>query len=210
MEEEAIIKRKYSIPYEMFGEAFITFQKKFVYPRNTVMASLLIVAAALNVVYIAQGKATTFGYVLVLVCLALAFVNWYNPKKLRRNLMESIKGIENDVYQLQVMADKLIIGTVIEPEENGERQKEEYEEVFGDTPKAEEIRDTEIYLTKDVRVIEKKDFFMVYLKRAMFYVIPKKYFTEEEITVMQIHFQKKLEKNYSADKSLSKTTVKRN
>ena len=51
MEEEAIIKRKYSIPYEMFGEAFITFQKKFVYPRNTVMASLLIVAAALNVVY---------------------------------------------------------------------------------------------------------------------------------------------------------------
>lgn len=59
MEEEAIIKRKYSIPYEMFGEAFITFQKKFVYPRNTVMASLLIVAAALNVVYIAQGKATT-------------------------------------------------------------------------------------------------------------------------------------------------------
>ena len=151
MEEEAIIKRKYSIPYEMFGEAFITFQKKFVYPRNTVMASLLIVAAALNVVYIAQGKATTFGYVLVLVCLALAFVNWYNPKKLRRNLMESIKGIENDVYQLQVMADKLIIGTVIEPEENGERQKEEYEEVFGDTPKAEEIRDTEIYLTIDLR-----------------------------------------------------------
>ena len=55
MEEEAIIKRKYSIPYEMFGEAFITFQKKFVYPRNTVMASLLIVAAALNVVYSA-GK----------------------------------------------------------------------------------------------------------------------------------------------------------
>ena len=56
MEEEAIIKRKYSIPYEMFGEAFITFQKKFVYPRNTVMASLLIVAAALNVVILRREK----------------------------------------------------------------------------------------------------------------------------------------------------------
>ena len=51
---------------------------------------------------------------------------------------------------------------------------------------------------------------MVYLKRAMFYVNSKKWILpKEEITVMQIHFQKKLEKNYSADKSLSKTTVKR-
>lgn len=209
MEEEIIIKKKYSIPYEMFGEAFITFQKKFVYPRNTIMAVLLLIAAAANIIYIALGKATTFGYVLVLVCLALAFVNWYNPKKLRRNLMESIRGIENDVYQLKIMPDKLIIGTVIEPEENEGKQKEEYEEVFGDNPEPEEIKETEIFLTKDVSVIEKEDFFMVYLKRAMFYVIPKKDFTEEEITVMQIHFQKKLEKNYSADKSLSKTIVKR-
>lgn len=196
MEEEIIVEKKYSIPYDMFGRAFDAFQKKYVYPRNTVMAIILLLAAIANIISIVRGNSSTIGYVLVLVCLALAFVNWYNPKKLKKNLMESIKGIENDVYRLKIMPDKLIIGTVIELIEEEEKPKEEYEEVFDDTPQPEQIADTEIYLTKDVDVNEKPEFFMVYLKRAMFYVIPKKDFSEEEITVMQLHFQKQLEKNY--------------
>jgi len=37
---------------------------------------------------------------------------------------------------------------------------------------------------------------MVYIKKAMFYVVPKKDFSEEEITIMQVHFEKTLGKNY--------------
>jgi hypothetical protein len=197
MEEEIIVKKRYSIPYDMFGNAFTVFQKKFVYPRNTVMSIILLVAAAANVVNIVSGNGSTMGYVLIFACLGLAFVNWYNPKKLKRNLMESIKGIENDVYELTLMPDKLIIGTVLEPLEGEENPKEEYEQVFDETPVKEEIAETEIFLTKDVVVIEKSEYFMVYLKRAMFYVIPKKDFSEEEVTIMQIHFQKQLDdKNY--------------
>lgn len=196
MEEEIILERRYSIPYEMFGKAFDSFQKRFVYPRNNIIAVILLIAAAANIYSIIKGNGSTMGYVLVLACVALAFVNWYNPRKLRKNLMESIKGIEGDVYRLRLMPDKLVIGTVLEPESAEPKPKEEYEAVFEDKPAPEQIADSEIYLTKDVFVMDKPDFIMVYLKRAMFYVIPKKDFSEEEVTLMQLHFQKQLEKNY--------------
>ncbi|MGN0622113.1 MAG: YcxB family protein [Porcipelethomonas sp.] len=198
MEEEILLEKRYQIPYETFGNAFRAFQKKFVYPRNNIMALILIVFAAVNVVNISMGNGTTLGYVLVCVCLALAAVNWYNPRKLRRNLMESIKGIEGDVYSLKIYPDKLKIGTVLEPVED--EKKEAFEEAFeGIGEPQEQIAESEIFLTKDVKIVEKEEFFLVYIKRAMFYVVPKENFTEEEITVMQLHFQKQLEKNFISD-----------
>ena len=199
MEDEALEKKRYSIPYELFGEAFTVFQKKFVFPRNRIMSVLLLILAAGNVLNIMYGKGETIGYVLVLVCIALAFINWYNPRKLKRNLMESVKGIENDVYTLTIYPERIVIGTVLEPEK--EKEPEEYEEVFGEIPVKEDIADTEIYLNKNVKVIERKNFFMIYIKKSMFYVVPKEPLTQEEIEIMNLHFQKQLDKNFICEAS---------
>ena len=199
MEDEALVKKRYSIPYELFGEAFTVFQKKFVFPRNRVMSVLLLIFAAGNVLNIMYGNGETIGYVLVLVCIALAFINWYNPRKLKRNLMESVKGIENDVYTLTIYPERIVIGTVLEPEK--EKETEEYEEVFGEIPMKEDIADTEIYLNKNVNVIERKNFFMIYIKKSMFYVVPKETLTQEEIEIMNLHFQKQLDKNFICEAS---------
>lgn len=199
MEDEALIKKRYSIPYELFGEAFTVFQKKFVFPRNRIMSILLLILAAGNVLNIMYGSGETIGYVLVVVCIALAFVNWYNPRKLKRNLMESIKGIENDVYTLTIFPERMVIGTVLEPEEK--KEPEEYEEVFGEIPMKEDIADTEIFLNKNVKVIERKNFFMIYIKKSMFYIVPKETMTQEEIEIMNLHFQKQLDKNFICEAS---------
>ena len=199
MEDEALVKKRYSIPYELFGEAFTVFQKKFVFPRNRVMSVLLLIFAAGNVLNIMYGNGETIGYVLVLVCIALAFINWYNPRKLKRNLMASVKGIENDVYTLTIYPERIVIGTVLEPEK--EKETEEYEEVFGEIPIKEDIADTEIYLNKNVKVIERKNFFMIYIKKSMFYVVPKETLTQEEIEIMNLHFQKQLDKNFICEAS---------
>lgn len=200
MEEEIIIKKRYSIPYEMFGDAFTTFQKRFVYPRNFVMAAILVAAAVLNIINIVRGNSSKIGYVLVCACLGLACVNFINPRKLKSSLMESIKGIEDDVFEMTLSADKVVIGTVLEPVSEEEKPKEEYEEVFDDIAEEnapnEEIAETEIYLNSGVVVTDKPEYFMIYIKKAMFYVVPKKDFSEEEITVMQLHFEKMLGKNY--------------
>lgn len=199
MEDEALVKKRYSIPYELFGEAFTVFQKKFVFPKNWIMTGLLLLLAVGNILNIIFGKGDTIGYVLVLVCIALAFINWYNPRKLKRSLMESVKGIENDVYTLTIYPERIVIGTVLEPE--NEKEPEEYEEVFGEIPVKEDIADTEIYLNKNVKVIERKKFFMIYIKRSMFYVVPKELLTKEEIEIMNLHFQKQLDKNFICEAS---------
>lgn len=199
MEDEALVKKRYSIPYELFGEAFTFFQKKFVFPRNMIMTGLLLLLAAGNVLNIMFGNGETIGYILVFVCLALAFINWYNPRKLKRNLMESVKGIENDVYILTIFPERIVIGTLLEPEK--ENEPEEYEEVFGEIPMKEDIADTEIFLNKNVKVIERKNFFMIYIKKSMFYVVPKEPLTKEEIEIMNLHFQKQLDKNFICEAS---------
>lgn len=199
MEDEALVKKRYSIPYELFGEAFTVFQKKFVFPKNWIMTGLLLLLAVGNILNIIFGKGDTIGYVLVLVCIALAFINWYNPRKLKRSLMESVKGIENDVYTLTIYPERIVIGTVLEPE--NEKEPKEYEEVFGEIPVKEDIADTEIYLNKNVKVIERKKFFMIYIKRSMFYVVPKELLTKEEIEIMNLHFQKQLDKNFICEAS---------
>ena len=199
MEDEALIKKRYSIPYELFGEAFTVFQKKFVFPKNRLLTGLLLLLAVGNILNIIFGKGDTIGYVLVLVCIALAFINWYNPRKLKRSLMESVKGIENDIYDLTIYPERIVIGTVLEPET--ENKPEEYEEVFGEIPMKEDIADTEIFLHKNVKVIERKKFFMIYIKRSMFYVVPKEPLTKEEIEIMNLHFQKQMDKNFICEAS---------
>ncbi len=199
MEDEALIKKRYSIPYELFGEAFTVFQKKFVFPKNRLLTGLLLLLAVGNILNIIFGKGDTIGYVLVLVCIALAFINWYNPRKLKRSLMESVKGIENDIYDLTIYPERIVIGTVLEPET--EKKPEEYEEVFGEIPMKEDIADTEIFLHKNVKVIERKKFFMIYIKRSMFYVVPKEPLTKEEIEIMNLHFQKQMDKNFICEAS---------
>lgn len=186
-EERIFETKRYSVPFDMFEEAYTVFQKKYIYPRNMVMCILLLLVAVGNIVNIVIGNSGTLGYVLVFACLALAAVNWYNPKKIKRNLLESIKGIENDVYTFDVYPDKMVVGTVLDPVED-DREPEEYEEVFGEVGKNEEIQKSEIYVNNSLLVTERSRFFIIYIKKSMFYVIPKNIFTDEEISKFALYF----------------------
>lgn len=198
-EEKLIESKRYSIPFEMFENAYTLFQKKYVYPRNMIMIALLLLLAVGNIINIALGRSGTLSYVLVFACFALAAINWYNPKKIKRNLMSSIKGIENDIYTLDVLPDKMIIGTVIDPVENDNSEPEEYEKVFGEVKKLENIEKSEVYINNTLRVTERKDYFMVYIKKSMFYVIPKNVMNEEEIKTFAMYFVKRIGKYFSCE-----------
>ena len=204
-QELVIEKKRYSISYDMFENAYTVFQKKYVYPRAYIMCGLLVALAIANIVNTILGgaKGGIMSYLLVAACLALAAVNIYNPKKVKKNLMQSIRGIENDVYTLEVLPDKLTIGTVLDPIEQRDSEPEEYEEVFGDTePAPEEIQKSDVYINSQLRVTERADYFMVYIKRSMFYVIPKHALTDEEKVRLAMYFSSKLGKYFvcEADK----------
>ncbi len=199
--EKIIESKRYSITFEMFENAYTLFQKKYVYPRSIVMIILLILLAIGNAVNIIVGRSSgILSYILIMACLALAAINWYNPRKIKKNLMQSIRGIENDVYTLDILPDKLIIGTVIDPvDENDESEPEEYEEVFGEVAKTEEISSSDVYINNTLRVTERKEYFMVYIKKSMFYVIPKSVFTEDEIRKFAMYFAERIDKYFMCE-----------
>ena len=201
-EQQLVIeKKRYSISYEMFDNAYTVFQKKYVYPRAYIMCGVLLALAIANIVNTVINNANSMmSYLLVAACLALAAINIYNPRKVKRNLMQSISGIENDVYTLEVFPDKLVIGTVLDPVEQRDSEPEEYEEVFGDTGEdTEEIQKSEVYINSQLRVTERAEFFMVYIKKSMFYVIPKHALTEDEISKLALYFSSKLGKYFTCE-----------
>lgn len=201
MEEEILLQREYHIPLELFRKAFITFQHKFVYPRNAALTVFLLGVAGVYVNAALQDPDNTIAYLLIFTCLAVITILWYNPQKIRRSLLQSIQQIEDDRYVLKVRESGLEIGTIlpppkpVEPEEDAQVQEPEekpengFQDIFEDPP---EIEATVLPFDKGIRIIEKEAFFMVYKVKSMFYVVPKKDFSDVELQELTALFGKKL------------------
>ncbi len=196
MEEQAkpLIEKQYRIPFAMFRTAFLAFQRRFVYPKNyCIMAVLLLVSVLYGYFIMTDDGANVPLYcMIILFCLVMAGIQWYNPRKIRRNLMEGVKEIEDDVYRLTIYPEYLEIGTMLPPEEQA---PEEQDALFEDKPE-EDFSGTRIYYNKGMHVREYETFFMIYQTKTMFYAVPKSAFTEEEMEIMRVHFSKRLAKTF--------------
>ncbi len=69
------------------------------------------------------------------------------------------------------------------------------EEFFAPPPAENQNQKTYIRFDKNVVVIDKDEFFLVYIKKSVFYIIPKKDFSEEETLVIEQHFRNRLQKS---------------
>ena len=107
------MQREYSIPFELFAKAFTLFQRKFVYPRCWIITAFLGAVIVFYVSAALQDPGNTLTYVLIFACLAVIFIQWYNPKKIRRQLLNAIKDLGDETYRLTVGEDELTIGTIL-------------------------------------------------------------------------------------------------
>lgn len=188
-----LMEKQYRIPFELFREGFTAFQKRFVYPRSyAVMAVFLIVAGIYGYLTATaeEGANTPLYCMIILFCLVMAGMQWYNPRKIRRSLMEGVREIADDQYRLRIYPEYLEIGTMLPPEDSAESDA-----LFDDTPE-EDFTGTRIYYNKGLHVAEYDRFYMIYQTKTMFYVVPKEAFSAEEQEVLRVHFSQKLEKNF--------------
>lgn len=190
-----LLETQYRIPFDMFRNAFIAFQKKFVYPRSyAVMAVLLAVIGVYAYFIIYGGENANRGLycMIILFCLVMMAFQWINPRKIRMNLMEGVREIEDDEYRLSIFPEYLEIGTILPPEN---KEAAASDELFDDSPE-EDFSGTRIHYNKGMHVIEYPEFFMIYQKKTMFYVVPKSAFSEEELEILRVHFSKRIENNF--------------
>ncbi len=191
-------EKQYHIPYEMFKTAFTAFQRRYVHPKNYAIIAVLLLACVIYTISILRSPATEqplYGFV-ILCCLVMCVFQWYNPRKIRRNLLEAVKEIGEDTYVLRIFPEYLEIGTLL-PEEAPSEEQAQADALFEDTPE-EQISGTRIFYSKLLKVTEYQDFFMIYQKKSMFYVVPKSAFSEEKLTQLRVHFGNVLGKGFSS------------
>ncbi len=192
-----LLEKQYKIPFDMFRNAFIAFQRKFVYPKTYAIMGVLAVVIGIYAYFIIYGgeNANRSLYcIIILFCLVMMAFQWMNPRKIRMNLMEGVREIGDDQYRLRIFPEYLEIGTILPPED---KEAAGADELFDDTPE-EDFSGTRIHYNKGMHMIEYPAFFMIYQQKTMFYVVPKAAFTEEELEIMRVHFSQRLEKNFSS------------
>ncbi|MDO4863157.1 MAG: YcxB family protein [Ruminococcus sp.] len=181
MEDKYILEKEYSIPAGTFREAYRAYQKKYVYPKNYIFMAIFLVLAA-DFVYAAfKDNSNYFAYILIVLCLALAFREWYNPRRIRRSLTETVQEMGDPVYRIGVGDGFVDIATVSAPD--GIEEEED-----GDDAPAEEeapLEPTRIPIDEKMRVLEYDGFFLLLYGKQVFYIIPKEKFSEPERDIIR-------------------------
>ena len=175
---------RYTITVDDYDKAFHEVQKKFEFGRNTIFTVLVGIIGILNLITAIQKYPDNNNNVmLVAICLAFIAILWVMPFKRRKTLREALSTIEDDSYETEIYDDKIKICVVpkINPETN---------EPFEVSPKI-------IFYETDLPyVIEIPDEFIIYIKKQMFYVIPKRFISEEQIETLRKEFSEKAKKFY--------------
>ena len=198
-ENKMLLEKQYKIPFDMFRNAFIAFQKKFVYPKSYAIMGVLAVVIGIYAYFIVYGGENVnrgLYCMIILFCLMMMAFQWINPRKIRMKLMEGVKEIEDDEYRLRIFPEYLEIGTILPPED---AKAAETDDLFDDVPE-EDFSGTRIHYNKGLNVVEYPAFFMIYQQKSMFYVVPKSAFSEEELEILRVHFSKRLDKTFTQHK----------
>ena len=194
MEENYKLEKTYKVPHETFKEAYKAFQKKYVYPKSIIFIVLFLVLAADFVYAAIKAPDNRLVYLLIMVCIAFAFREWYNPRRIFQNISETMKALGEPEYKIGIADDHIDITTVSLPED----EEEESAEADGETSEDEEDDEPElpedfdpmpeksvIKLDESYGLLEYEKFFLLMEGKKVFYILPKEGFSEEELEIVR-------------------------
>lgn len=188
MENEKMIipeTAPYKISTEMYGEAYRIYQKIFVYPKNYIFQALLLILAVDFGYHAGKDPSNMMAYLLCVVCIAFIFVLWYNPKKMRRSVMDVVREIEGDEYTFTFTENKMFFKTL--PPEHA--QDKSGKVVSPAAP-------TELCCTRELRVVERSDFFLICKGKQLFYVLPKYALNDNQAVIFRETLENNLGKRF--------------
>ncbi|MGN0585018.1 MAG: hypothetical protein ACI4JD_06130 [Ruminococcus sp.] len=175
----------YQINYDTYSDAYRCYQKLFVFPKNRIMQLILLILAVDFGCHGAVDPDNTLAFLLLALCVALIFVLWYNPRRMRRSVIDVIREIESDEYIFS-MDDRKMTFRTVPPEYTQDVPDDE----LSDNPP------TEIYYGKDIRVIEKYEFFLICRGKQVFFVLPKYALYDNQAEIIRSVFEEKLGKRF--------------
>ena len=187
MEEKYKLEKEYSISANTFREGYLAFQKKYIYVKSYIFMGIFTLLAADFIYAAVKDPKNYFAYLLIVICLSLAFREWYNPRKIRRSLVDTVKELGEPIYKIGVGESFVDISTVSVPdgieEETGEGETESDESSVSEESDLPEP--TRIPADEKMNILEYDEFFLLIYGKAVFYIIPKENFEEKELEVIR-------------------------
>lgn len=175
----------YHISYEIYSDAYKVYQKHYVFPKNRIMQLILLLLAVDFGYHGAVNPDNKLAFFLMVLCAALICVLWYNPRKMRRNVMDVIREMDGDEYVFSMDDEKMTFCTVPS-------------ELIQDVPDREipSVQPTEIYYTKDLYVVEKEQFFLICRGKQGFFVLPKYALYDNQTEIVRSGLEKRIGKHF--------------
>ncbi|GAB5081004.1 hypothetical protein Osc1_01770 [Hominimerdicola sp. 21CYCFAH17_S] len=168
---------EFNVKNDEEGEAFLAYQKKYVYKKNwikTIGFSLLGIGLAVSAW---RDPDIIMNFILLGVCAAAVAAIWFNTKKIRSSLLEALKMLEDDRYIFSLYKDKFTIETIISEEE---KNSEDFQPI---PPRTVEFAEG------GIDVLEKDNMFVIILKKDTIYVLPKRCMTDKQIEIIKQSFE---------------------
>ncbi|WP_173459622.1 YcxB family protein [Ruminococcus flavefaciens] len=194
MEENYKLEKEYKVPAETFRDAYLEFQKKYVYPKSYIyMAIFGVLAVALLIFGIfamhdAPKKQKYIMYLAFIAAAAFSLREWFNPRKMRRSLTESVRALGEPVYKIGVGNKFVDISTVSDDLSNiAETEEKDDGEENTDIPgEIDPLPEkTRINVDEGFQLMEYDRFFLMLAGKEMFYILPKEGFSEAELKIVR-------------------------
>lgn len=182
-EKEPIITLEYDVKNEEEDRAFLTFQKKYVYPHNIKVTVAFGIVAAVFIASIIRNPDGYLNYVLGFICLFMIALTWYNTFRIRKYLVKALKVLEDDKYRFTLYDGSFVIETL-------ETSADEDE----DAPPIEP--NTVLFEETQVSVIENDEMFVIIVKKESIYVLAKRLISDEQQALLRDNLSKQLSDNY--------------
>lgn len=171
MENNIKLEKTYKISADIFRDGITAYQKKFVYPKSYVFMCVFLVLTA-NFVYGAvKAPDNLLAYLLVVVCLVLAIKEWYNPRKMKRNILDTLRQMGESEYKIIIREGFVEFSTI---------QRGDVENSDDET-----IPPTRIQTGENIQILEYDRFFLLIDNKAVYYILPKEYFSDEETEIIR-------------------------
>lgn len=204
MEENYTLEKEYAVSPDIFDKAYKSYQKKFVYLKSYIFMGIFLLLAADFIWAAAKNPGNTLVYLLIVVCIALAFREWHNPRFIRRRLYETVRDMGKVVYKIGVGDGFIDISTVDDgtsgDDEDGEdgdsgknaeeastENAEDTEENDDISPEAEELMPEKSRLNtkENYSLLEYDEYFLLMQGKEVFYILPKAGFSEDELEIIR-------------------------
>lgn len=170
-----VIQKEYSIAPHMYDSSFKDYQRKFIFPINYIITAICAIIAIVGIIL--AVKKTMALIVLSLVFIVIAIIPWVNSTKVRKKFVQSMALVKDERLTAQFYDDGIIINKIPKGSTMAERNV--------------------IDFSKDeVKILDKRYYFIAYVNKSQFNIIPKKVFDATEETTLAKCFQKKLGNNY--------------